>query len=90
MATFILGAPRFGEVVVALGGGGGTLRIVAHNASATHTTIVKAAVNGVAIDVVNHPFVRFGELVLGEEAVLEVTFILKVGTCGSSHCFWRP
>ena len=72
-ATFILGAPRFGEVVVALGGGGGTLRIVAHNASATHTTIVKAAVNGVAIDVVNHPFVRFGELVLGEEeAVLEV------------------
>ena len=36
-------------------------------------TIVKAAVNGVAIDVVNHPFVRFGELVLGEEeSVLEV------------------
>lgn len=72
---FILGAPRFGEVEVGLGGSG-TLRIVAHNVSAARTRLVRAVINGrvVALDVA--PFVHFGELRLscGKQAKLEVWY----------------
>ena len=72
-ATFILGAPRFAEVLV--GAGFATvdttisdeprfapLRIVAHNASAAHTRVLRAEVNGRAIDLERSPFVSFAEL----------------------------
>ena len=75
---FVLGSPRFAEVVIGLGGGpasdGSTaeprqLRIVAHNASAANVYMVRAALNGVAIDL-NQPFVKFSDLATGS-ALLE-------------------
>ena len=77
---FILGSPRFKEVVVGVGSeaSGCKLRVVAHNASSTSMYILRAEINGVAIDVKRNPFVRFADLVPkqpGGTSVLEVWLV---------------
>lgn len=72
---FVLGAPRFSEVHIGLGAQSASdgdeargdapqaavLRVVAHNASASHTRVLRAEVNGRTIDLAA-PFVRFADL----------------------------
>jgi putative alpha-1,2-mannosidase len=69
---FVLGAPRFGEVAINLGGRGrGELRILAHNASSEHTQVLRAEINGSPLPL-EAPFVRFADLVRASGALLEV------------------
>ena len=68
---FILGSPRFADVRIACGTGGG-LRIIAHNVSAESMYVGRAQLDGKSLDT---PFATYAQLTAPGGALLEVWMV---------------